>query len=82
MHDMLNDMEFEERLNELGENQPALIRFLAHQQFSTSKVLLKHDKRIGRIEKQNKKIFGLAGGAGAILGTAITATIDYLLRRS
>ena len=80
-HDMLDDLEFENQISELGDNQPELIKFVARQQFSTSKVLVSHDKRIKSLENKNKKLFGFVGATGAILATAVTATIDYLLRR-
>lgn len=78
---MLGDMEFEDRLNDLGENQPKLLNFIARQQFSTSKMLIDHSKRIKSLEKTDKKRLGFVGAGGAILATAVTATIDYFLRR-
>ena len=44
--DMLEDAEFENQINEMGDDQPALIKFVARQQFATSKVLVSHGKRI------------------------------------
>ena len=78
---MLGDMEFEDRLNDLGENQPNLIRFIARQQFATGKVLVTHGKKIKALEKQNRKLFGIIGGGSALVATAITAALDYFLRR-
>ena len=79
--DMLEDAEFENQITAMGDDQPALIKFVARQQFSTSKVLVDHGKRIKSLEKKNKKMFGIVGGAGAILATTVTATLDYFLRR-
>ena len=79
--DMLEDAEFENQITEMGDDQPRLLRFVATQQFKTGKVLIDHGKRIKRLEKQNKKVMGAVGGASAILATAITATIDYFLKR-
>jgi len=80
-HDMLDDLEFENQINALGDDQPALIKFVARQTFETSKVLVKHDKRIKSLEGQNKKLFGAVGGASAFVASVITATLDYFLRR-
>lgn len=77
MPDMLDDLEFENQINALGDNQPALIKFVARQQFDTSKILVKHDKRIRNVEKQNKKAFGVVG----IMSASLVAVIDYFLRR-
>jgi len=79
--EFLSDLEFEHQLDERGDNQPELIRFIARQQFSTSKILFLHDKRIKSLEKQNKKMFSLVGGAGAIIGTAVISVINYFLGR-
>ncbi len=80
-NEMLDDLEFENQITALGDDQPALIKFVARQQFDASKVLVKHDKRIKKLEGQNKKVFGVVGGAGAILASAIVATLDYIFRR-
>ena len=79
---MLNALEFEQRLEEFGDNQLELLKFVARQYYETSNLCPIHDKSIKNLEKQNKKLFGIVGGAGAILGTAITAMVDYFLRRS
>ena len=79
--DMLEDAEFENQITAMGDDQPALIKFVARQQFSTSKVLVDHGKRIKSLESKNKKMMGAVGGAGAILATAITATLDHFLKR-
>ena len=78
---MLDDLEFENQINELGDDQPALIKFVARQQFSTSKVLIDHGRRIKSLEGKNKKMMGAVGGASAFVATVITATIDYFLKR-
>ncbi len=79
--DMLNDMDFEQKLNDLGNDQPELIRFIAHQQFSTGKVLIDHGKRLKSLEHKNKKLFGFVGGIGALIATFIMGIADYFLRR-
>lgn len=79
--DMLDDLEFENQINALGDDQPALIKFVARQQFDTSKILVDHGKRIKSLENKNKKVMGAVGATGAIIATAITATLDYFLRR-
>lgn len=78
---MMDDLEFENRLNDMGDNQLELIKFVARQQNSTGKTLVSHGKRLRRLEGKNFRLFGFVGLTGAVLGTAITATIDYLLRR-
>ncbi len=79
--EMLKDMEFENQLRELGDDQPGLIRFVAREQFKTSKVQKSYGKRIKSLESKNKKIFGFAGAFGAVIATAVTAVFDYLSKR-
>lgn len=79
--DMLDDLEFENQINALGDDQPALIKFVARQQFDSSKILVDHGKRIKSLESKNKKLMGAVGGTGAIIATAVTAAIDYVLKR-
>ncbi len=76
-NEMLQDAEFEIRMEEMGEDPVALTKFGLRQQFATSKVLFDHGKRIKRLEKQNKKVFSAVG----IISAAIVATLDYFLRR-
>ena len=78
---MLDDLEFENQINALGDDQLGLIKFVARQQFDSSKIIYDHGKRIKSLEKQNKKVMGVIGGTSAIIATAITATIDYFLKR-
>ncbi|KKL65175.1 hypothetical protein LCGC14_2157660 [marine sediment metagenome] len=80
-NEMLEDAEFENQITALGDDQLGLIKFNARQTFKASKVLVDHGSRIKNLERQNKKVFGAVGGAGAILATAIAAFIDYLMRR-
>ena len=80
-NDMLRDAEFENQITEMGDDQPRLLRFVATQQFQASKVLMDHGKRIKSLEGQNKKLFGIVGGGSALIASAITATIDFLLKR-
>ncbi|KKN60078.1 hypothetical protein LCGC14_0535470 [marine sediment metagenome] len=77
-NDMLDDLEFENQMNALGDDQLELIKFVARHQFSTNRVF---NKRITKLEKQNKKVFGVVGGAGAILASAFIAALDYLFKR-
>ena len=79
--DMLEDAEFENQINAMGDDQPALIKFVARQQFATGKVLVSHGKRIKRLENTNKKVIGGIGGIGALIATGIMAALDYILKR-
>lgn len=77
----LNDMEFEKRLSEMGDNQPELIKFVARQQFSSSKTLTTHNSRIAILENGDRKMSGIVGGiTGAITGIVI-GVLNYLVHR-
>ena len=79
--DMLEEAEFENQLTALGDDQLGLIKFVARQQFDSTKVQVDHGKRIKSLESKNKKLMGAIGGTGAIIATAVTAIIDYVLKR-
>lgn len=80
-NDMLEDAQFENQINALGDDQPALIKFVARQQYDSSKVLHDHGKRIKSLEKKSNKLMGGIGLVSAILATAITTALDTFLRR-
>lgn len=79
--DMLEDFEFENQINAMGDDQPALIKFVARQQFATSKVLVSHNNRIKKVEGQNKRVLFIIGSFGAVIATAFIETLNYFLRR-
>ena len=78
---VLSDMDFEKHLNEMGDNQPELIRFIARQQWQMSKLCPVHDKAIKNLQNRNRKEMGAIGSLGAILGAAFAGIIDYFVRR-
>jgi len=80
--DMMEDAEFEMQITAMGDDQPALLKFVARQQFSVGKIVVSHGRRIRTLEKRNKKVMGIIGGSGAILATAVVAAIDFFLHRS
>jgi len=78
---MLDDLEFENQINALGDDQPALMKFVARQQFTTGKVLVSHGRRLKSLEHRSRKTMGFVGVTGAVIATAVTATIDYFVKR-
>lgn len=81
MSNMLSDMEFEQRLTEMGDNQTELIKFVARQQFEMSKLCPIHDRDIKKLQNRNRKEIGATGGIGALFGASLAAILDYLMRR-
>ncbi len=79
--DMLEDAEFETLITAIGDDQLALTKFVARQQFTTGKVLVSHGKRLKSLEHKNKRLFGFVGGIGALIATAIMGIADYFLRK-
>jgi len=65
---MLTDMEFEEQLKSMGDRQ--LLEFTARQVYD-------HGRRIQCIERQNKRMIGIFGAAGTIIGSIIATIIAY-----
>ncbi len=77
----LNDMEFEERLTSMGDNQIELIKFVARQQYQTSKLCPVHSKEIAKLQSRSRKEIGIISGISSSLGMAVGVSIDFLLRR-
>ena len=78
---MLSDMDFEQKLNEQGDNQAELLKFVARNQYQMSKLCPIHSKKIEKLENRTKKELGATGGIGAIIGVAIASVIDYFMRK-
>ena len=74
---ILNDIEFENQINELGDNQLALIKFVARQQFETCKRCVDHTSRIGILETGSKKISSITGGISGTITAVIISIINY-----
>lgn len=80
-NELLSDMEFEQRLNEFGDNELELLKFLARQQYHTSKLCPIHSKEIKALQNRDNKMMGIVGGIGAFVGWAISAVINYFTGR-
>ena len=80
-NDMLNDMDLENQMSELGDNLPELVKFNVRQTFALSKSVVSHEKRIKDLEGRNNRFFGAVGGASGILGAAFVKAIDFLITR-
>ena len=78
---MLTDLDFEKQLEEFGDDQINLLKFLARQQYQTQKLCPIHSKKIEKLESRHRKELGTTGGIGAMIGVAIASAIDYLWRR-
>ncbi len=74
---MLNDLEFENRLTELGDNQLELTKFVARQQFASSKLVALHDTRINSLENGDRKASSIAGGISGTVTAIIIGIINY-----
>lgn len=78
---MLNDMEFEHRLAEMGDNQTELIKFVARQQYEMSKRCPVHEQRIGKLESRTKKGMAASGGAGVTITAIVWWLIELFSKR-
>lgn len=76
-NEMLDNMEFENQLNKLGDNQIELIKFVARQQFESTQLLTTHEQRIGTLETGDRKTSGIVGGVSGALTGAIIGIINY-----
>ena len=83
-NNFLGDMEFEQRLTELSDNQPELLKFIARQTYTAQKLVSTHDKRLTKIESHERQQLQRSGGIGGITGfcvALIVAVVDYFMRR-
>lgn len=78
---MLNDLEFENQLNAFGDNQLELIKFVARQQFTSSKLLNIHDNKITALESGDKKVSSITGGIAGTVTGVIIGIINYFTNR-
>ena len=78
---MLNDLEFENRLNNMGDNQLELIKFVARQQFTSSKLLSIHDKKISDLETGDRRASGIVGGISGTITSVIIGVISYFTNK-
>ena len=78
---ILDDLEFENQMNKLGNDQLALTKFNARQVFAMSKILIADDKRITSLERRDRKFFGAVGGIGGAIGAGIVAAIELFTRK-
>ncbi len=79
---VLSEIEFENQLSKLGDNQLELIKFVARQQYDSSKTLCEHDKRITDLETSIKKSSGIAGGITGTISGVIVTVISYFFTKS
>lgn len=79
--EMLNDLEFENHIQELGDDLPKLVKFVARQQFEMSKELPAIERRVKDLEGRNNRFFGAVGGISGLLGAAFVKAIDYFITR-
>ena len=78
---ILNDIEFENQLNKLGDNHIDLIKFVARQVYEVRITAFDHAQRLTTLENRDKKLFGTIGGISGAIGAGIVAAIDYIMRR-
>lgn len=77
---MLNDLEFENQLSEMGDNQLELIKFVARQQFTSSKLLAIHDTKIATLESGDRKVSTITGGISGTITGIIIGIIAYFTK--
>ena len=75
-NEMLEDMEFEKHLTDLDDR--GLMEFTARQVYDVNKTVSGHGKRLRTLENRDRKQFGISGGIGGIIASAIYALIYFL----
>ncbi len=78
---IMDEIEFENRINELGDSQLALIKFVARQQFASSKLLALHESKITSLENGDRKLSSIAGGITGTITAIIIAIINYFVSK-
>jgi len=76
---ILDEMEFEEKTRGMSDRK--LLEFTARQYYILAIFANKTEKRVTGLENRSRRAFGLTGGAGAFIGAAIAALIDFIIRR-
>ncbi len=75
----LGGLELEEHLDKMSDRD--LMEFTARQVFAICRRCETEDKRITTLENRDKRVFGITGGIGGIIGAIFIAMVDYFVRR-
>ena len=76
-NELLDDLEFEKRITDPKLSDRGLMEFTARQVYECNKEISGHGKRIKSLESRDRKQFGVSGGIGGIIGSAIAALIYF-----
>jgi len=75
----LNDLELEQQIKDMNDRQ--LLEFTARQTYDVCILATSNEKRIAKLENKNLKLNGIIGGSGALIGAAVAASINFMLKR-
>ncbi len=78
---MISEMEFERQLEDMGDNQLELIKFIARRQYRMTTVCVNHGRKIYKLEIRNKRILAITGGSGTFLGGLAITVFNYFSNR-
>ena len=78
---ILDEIEFENQINALGDNQIDLIKFVARQQFTSSKLLVLHDEKITLLENGDRKLSSIAGGISGTITAILIGVVNYFISK-
>ncbi len=78
---MLSDMEFEHKLAEMGDDQPALLRFVAREAWKAAKLVQDHENRLKVIETRDANALTIGGGVGGVIGAAGASFVYWLMNK-
>ncbi len=78
---IVDDLDFENKINKLGDNQLELIKFIARQVHSTNIIVGDHTTRLNRLESTGRRALQIGGAIGGGIGSAIVAGIYFLTER-
>ncbi len=76
---MNTKMEFESRMDSMSDRD--LLEFNARQLFDICDLSAKHESRITKIEKQDRKIASISGAIGGTITGIFAAAVNYFTNK-
>ena len=77
---MLHDMELEKRIKAMPERE--LLEFMARQMAEVCQKVEGHEKRLKKVEQDNKRLSGIIGGISGLITAVAVGIINWFVGRN
>ena len=77
---MLQDIEFEKRIKAMPDRE--LLEFVARQTAEVCQKVEGHEKRLKKLEQDNRKLSGIIGGVSGLIAAVAVGIINWFVGRN